>query len=331
MKKVVSRLKGLAQTLKKPNLIKKSNAKNSTKKTSKQTSRRGLSFLAIVIILIFLVEFSFALSIYAFKSTDNITKSVAKAIPYPAVFAASGVSTVNDFWAEKEYIEHFYNSTKQTDYSEEDLVKQILKQEAENVIIKKEAITYKKSVSKEEIEESMAQIYEGNGGEEEVEKALQDLYGLSVDEFKNLVEIQLLRDKINKEVIARVVARHILIRVEEGASEEVVNEAKTRITGYLTEIKNGLSFDEAANKYSEDVGSNQNGGLLESFARGDMVEEFEKVAFSSAIGDISEPFQTSFGWHILKVEEKTGYVEESFDNWIDELMAKNMVIYLFKG
>lgn len=331
MKKVVSRLKGLAQNLKKTNLIQRSSSKKSIKKRPKSPAKIGLSFLSIIIILIFLVEFSFAISVYAFKSKDNITKSVAKAIPYPAVFAASGISTVSDFWAEKEYIEHFYNSTKQTDYSEDDLVKQILKQEAENVIIKKEAITYKKSVSKEEIDESMTQIYEGNGGQGEVEKALQDLYGLNINEFKKLVEIQLLRDKINKEVIARVVARHILIRVEEGASEEAVNEAKTRITGYLTEIKNGLSFDEAANKYSEDVGSNQNGGLLESFARGDMVEEFENTAFSSAVGDVSEPFQTSFGWHILKVEEKSGHVEKSFDDWINELMAKNMVIYLYKG
>lgn len=330
MKKVLSSLKKVALSFKKSNLLKRSGLKSRNNTKQRLSAKKGLSLLAILIILIFLVEFSFAISIYAFKSKDNITRSVAKAIPYPAVFAASGVSTVSDFWTEKEYIEHFYNSTKQTDYSEEDLVQQILKQEAENVIIKKEAITYKKSVSDQEIEESMAQIYEGNGGEEEVGKALEDLYGLGIEDFKKLVEIQLLRDKINKEVIARVVARHMLIRVEEGATEEVINEAKTRITGYLSEIKSGLSFEEAANKYSEDVGSNQNGGLLEAFARGDMVEEFEQTAFSSAVGDISEPFRTSFGWHILKVEEKTGHVEKSFDDWIGELMAKNMVVYLYK-
>jgi len=310
--------------------------KNSSKKKNNfRNSRSFLKFEMKVIVLslmviIPIIETVFAINVYAFKSKDNITRYVSKAIPYPAVFTMSGISTVSDYWMEKDYIEHFYDSTKQTGFNEDDLSKQILMQEAENVIIKRESIAYKVSVSQTEVDEAMSQIYEGNGGTEEVEKALKDLYGLSISEFKRLVKTQLLRDKINKDVIERVTARHILIRVEEGATEEVIQEAKNRIDSYVNEIKAGLSFEEAANKYSEDVGSNQDGGLLEAFARGDMVEEFEKVAFSTPIGEISEPFRTSFGWHILKSESKTGYVDKSFETWVSDLIDQNFVINLYK-
>lgn len=331
MKKVLPKIKLLLSFVKEKGSIKRNINNKPSKKNVRRNSGSKLSSLSVLILMIFLFEFGFALSVYAFKSQDPITGAVVKAIPYPAIFTTAGVSTVNDYMLEKEYIIHFYDSTKQTDYSEDELSDQILAQEAENIIIKREAIAYKKSVSEAEVEESMKQIYDGNGGIEEVEKALKDLYGLSVEDFKKLVKIQLLRDKINKEVIARVTARHILIRVEDGATDEATNEAKVRIDGYLSEINNGLSFEEAANKYSEDVGSNQNGGLLESFARGDMVEEFEQEAFSIPIGQVSEPFRTSFGWHILKVEEKSGYIEQSFSDWLDGLMNKNVVLFLYKG
>lgn len=284
-----------------------------------------------IILLAFTVEFAFAISIYAFKSNDVVTKKVAQIIPYPAAFTTSGVVTVSKYWKEKEYIQHFYASTKQETVDSSDLSQQILKQEAENEVIAKEAIQYKITVSSKDVDDSMKQIYDSNGGQAEVEKALQDLYGLNVAQFKELVHTQLLRDAINKEVIKHVTVRHILIRVDEGATQDKVDEAKARIDGYLAEVKNGtISFEDAAKKNSEDVGSNQDGGLLESFARDDMVKEFEDVAFSTKVGEISEPFRTSFGWHFLKVESTSGYVDQSFDNWLTSLMKSNVVIYLYK-
>lgn len=282
-----------------------------------------------LIIFMFCFESIFAVAIYGFKTKDSVTSAVAKIIPYPAVFTASGIVTVSNYWNEKNYIEHFYASTQQASMDSAELSKQILQQEAENQIIKKEAITFKIGVTKKDVDDSMQQIFDNNGGQAEVEKALKDLYGLSVDQFKSLVETQLLRDKISKDVIKHVTVRHILIRLEENASQEQIDAAKTKTESILNEIKNGLSFEDAAKKYSEDVGSNQDGGLLAAFARGDMVKEFEDVAFSTKAGDMSEPFRTSFGWHVLKVESNSGYVDQSFDNWISTLMKQNYVFYLF--
>ncbi len=310
------------------------NKNNSTtnKKTKKKiNSALPLkSFIASLIVMIFLVELVFGISVYALRFKDDVTTAMAKIIPYPAIFTASGVVTISEYWMEKEYIEHYYKSTKQNDYNLEELSSQILKQEAENKILQKEAIAYKISVSGKETDEAMNQIFTENGGEEEVSKALKDLYGLDVNQFKTLVKTQLLRDKITKEVIAHVEARHILITVDKDATQEKVDEAKARIDKYAEEIKNGLSFEEAANKYSEDVGSNKDGGKLETFARGDMVKEFEDVAFSTKKGEVSQPFRSSFGWHIVKVEDSSGYVQMSFDDWVNDLMSKSYVTYLYK-
>ena len=284
-----------------------------------------------LIVGLFVIEFAFAISIYVFKSSDNITRTMASIIPYPAAFTTAGVVTVSKYWKEKDYIEHFYASTKQSTLDPKELSKQILQQEAENQIIKKESIAYKIGVSKSDINEAMAQIYESNGGEEEVSKALRDLYGLSVNEFKALVKTQLLRDTMNKEVIKHATVEHILIRVEEGAAQEKIDEAKARLDGYVAEINAGLTFEDAAKKYSEDVGSNQEGGLLEPFARGDMVAEFENVAFATKPGEMSAVFRTSFGWHILKVISFSGYVDKSFDDWLAGLLKNNLVIYLYRG
>lgn len=99
-------------------------------------------------------------------------------------------------------------------------------------------------------------------------------------------------------------ARHILIRVAEGASEAEVAKAKHQIEQIRQELEAGADFAELAKKYSQDPGSAQNGGDLGFFGRGQMVPEFEESAFALAVGAISEPVRTIFGFHLIKVEEK---------------------------
>jgi len=99
-------------------------------------------------------------------------------------------------------------------------------------------------------------------------------------------------------------ARHILIRVPEGASEAEIAQAKKQIEDIKKELENGADFAELAKKYSQDPGSAPNGGDLGFFRRGQMVREFEDAAFSLEPGQISDPVRTQFGFHLIKVEEK---------------------------
>lgn len=99
-------------------------------------------------------------------------------------------------------------------------------------------------------------------------------------------------------------ARHILIRVSEGASEAEIAQAKKQIEDIKKELENGADFAELAKKYSQDPGSAQNGGDLGFFSRGQMVQEFEDAAFALEPGQVSDPVRTQFGFHLIKVEEK---------------------------
>lgn len=86
-------------------------------------------------------------------------------------------------------------------------------------------------------------------------------------------------------------AKHILVEDLEEANKA------------LKEIESGLSFEDAASKYSS-CPSKAKGGELGTFTKGKMVPEFEEAAFGLEVGVISEPVKTQFGYHLIKVEEK---------------------------
>ena len=98
--------------------------------------------------------------------------------------------------------------------------------------------------------------------------------------------------------------RHILIQIT--PSEESMKKTELKAFNILEEINKGLSFEEAAKKYSEDSASKDNGGYLGFVPRGTFVKEFEKVAFTLSINTISKPIKTQFGFHIIEVLERSG-------------------------
>jgi peptidyl-prolyl cis-trans isomerase D len=84
--------------------------------------------------------------------------------------------------------------------------------------------------------------------------------------------------------------RHILVKTKEQALD------------IKKQLEGGADFAALAKKYSEDPGSKDNGGLYKNVEHGKMVAEFDKAAFELPVGKISDPVQTSFGYHILKVD-----------------------------
>ena len=92
------------------------------------------------------------------------------------------------------------------------------------------------------------------------------------------------------------------------ASAEDSLETKKEIGRLRQEIEAGEDFAELAAVVSDDEGSAARGGDLGFFGRGQMVAPFEEAAFALAPGELSEPVQTRYGWHLIKVEER---LEES--------------------
>jgi len=98
----------------------------------------------------------------------------------------------------------------------------------------------------------------------------------------------------------RVQARHIL-RLAQGSAAEI-EKAKNEITALAKQLKEGADFAKLATAESDDVGSAEKGGDLGWFTRGQMVPEFEQVAFAlKNPGEISEPVRTQFGYHLIQL------------------------------
>jgi len=132
-------------------------------------------------------------------------------------------------------------------------------------------------------------------------------------------EIETLAGLIQRKYSELVRARHILIRSSKNDSMKNQTEAKKKAEMVLKKIKDGSDFAELAKEYSDDPGSRERGGDLGYFARGDMVPEFEKVAFSLQVGEVSNIIQTEFGFHIIKVEEKRAAKKISYEELKNDL------------
>jgi peptidyl-prolyl cis-trans isomerase C len=103
-------------------------------------------------------------------------------------------------------------------------------------------------------------------------------------------------------------ARHILVKTEDEAKK------------IAKEIEGGADFAEAAKKYSQDD-AGEAGGDLGYFSPGQMLKEFEVVAFATPVGKVSAPVQTKHGWHLIKVEDKRDRKLPSFDEVKDQIVA----------
>ena len=111
-----------------------------------------------------------------------------------------------------------------------------------------------------------------------------------------------------------VEASHILVDTEEKA-----REIYAKIAG------GELTFEDAAREYSS-CPSKENGGSLGEFGRGQMVPEFDRAVFSMEVGTVTEnPVQTQFGYHLIRLEKKSGGETMPFDtvkaSLCDKLLA----------
>jgi len=101
----------------------------------------------------------------------------------------------------------------------------------------------------------------------------------------------------------QVRASHILVRVDPSAPAAAKQRAKTEIESVLKRAKAGADFGKLAQQHSQD-GSAAQGGDLNFFQKGQMVPEFDKVAFSLQPGQLSGVVTTQFGYHIIKVTDR---------------------------
>lgn len=120
-----------------------------------------------------------------------------------------------------------------------------------------------------------------------------------------------------------VAARHILLRVAPDAGRPVEAAALERIHQIMDQIESGTkTFEAAAKEYSEDTSNAARGGDLGHFTRGRMVPPFEEAAFAAAVGEVTGPVRTAFGWHLIEVYDHRAEVVRSFEEVEGEVKAQ---------
>ena len=115
-------------------------------------------------------------------------------------------------------------------------------------------------------------------------------------------------------------ARHILIKVDQGADAKTDAAAKAKAESILKQIQGGANFADLAKKNSDDPGSKETGGELGFAQRGRMVPEFDNAIFTQKIGD-TKIIKTQYGYHIVQVEERTSAHTQTLSEVLPTIQA----------
>jgi peptidyl-prolyl cis-trans isomerase SurA len=114
----------------------------------------------------------------------------------------------------------------------------------------------------------------------------------------HIVKVNDMRSAIKLSEVDQVNVRHILITPNEIIDDQT---AEQRLDDALEKIADGEDFAELAKLLSDDPGSSNSGGDMGWTGAGVFVSEFEAVVADTEVGEISEPFQSRYGWHIVEV------------------------------
>lgn len=242
-----------------------------------------------------------------------------------AFYVRSGVASVN---GERIRPAEFYKAL-QSESGKQTLERLILER-----LIRQEAKKQNISVSDAEIQKEADKIKSQFSTTDEFNKALKDS-GMSMNDLNENIRLNELVRKLtlkgvtiseedikkyfdeNKDSLgtpARVKARHILVKTSDEASSA------------LKRVRAGEDFAALAAALSTDAASKVNGGDLGFFGPGEMDEAFERAAFALKVGEISEIVETTYGFHIIKVdareEAKPATLEESREKIVEKLEAE---------
>jgi peptidyl-prolyl cis-trans isomerase C len=222
--------------------------------------------------------------------------------------------------------------------------KRVVDMMVDQVLLEQKLKAKNLSVSDEKVMDEIKKIAGQQGQSmEDVEKEIQQ-WGMTLNDLKSQLRMKLMMDALieaeSKDAVAtaedvkkfydenpqhfdqpeQVKASHILIKVDPEATPEAKAEAKKKLEDILKQVKEGGDFAALAKEHSA-CPSGAQGGDLGSFGRGQMVKEFEEVAFSMKPGDVSGIVETQFGYHIIKVTEKKEAGKVPFDEVKEQIEA----------
>lgn len=206
----------------------------------------------------------------------------------------------------EQYLQGIQQSAIVTDTEIEQVMK-LVKQKRDIAYVMIDSKPFKESIKP--TEEQVSEYYESHQLEFEVPETVEFEYLLvSREELANAIFIDdesienyYQDNRLNYTTPEERQASHILISFKADDSDDVKEKAKQQIDEIHKKLLDGGDFSALAKEFSKDPGSAANGGDLGFFKKGDMVSEFEEKAFTTAVDQFTEPFESPFGYHILKV------------------------------
>ncbi len=139
-------------------------------------------------------------------------------------------------------------------------------------------------------------------------------------------------DKIIKGAVSDADARKLydeqvqkLKPEEEAQASHILVATEAEAKDLREKLKNGGDFAALAKEHSKDPGSKDTGGDLGFFTRGQMVPQFEEAVFSMNKGDVSDPVQTQFGWHLIKLVDKRTKAPPAFEVVKDRILQSMLL------
>ncbi len=163
-------------------------------------------------------------------------------------------------------------------------------------------VKYFKKTSEADFKSDLSEIIKMNKLASSMQKKIVDAVQITPEEvrtfFKKIPTTELPLFGAEMEVSQIVV----MPKISEEEKQKVIDKLKE----FKKEVQEGASFSTKAVLYSQDPGSSSNGGFYKMNKKTPFVKEFKDVAFSLSEGEISEPFETDFGWHIIYIEKIKG-------------------------
>lgn len=210
-----------------------------------------------------------------------------------------------------------------------DIRTQVLDELITTKLLSQEAKRRKIVADPKQVADALAAIKTGNGFKTDAEfTALLTKEGKTIDDLRRAISDELMIRELSKQLTADVTvsgediatfyranldqftvpegikARHILLAVNPDAPPAAKEVQRKRALELIKQLNNKADFDALAKANSDDQSNKNQGGDLGAFTRGQMVKSFEDAAFSAPVGKIVGPVETSFGLHIIRVDEK---------------------------
>jgi foldase protein PrsA len=248
--------------------------------------------------------------VYPQKSESKFTETLSTLYPLPAAKVSSSFVWSHKFLERLRFLNTFNEQLAQDAEvkppSDEELRQRVLEGLIEDKIVILEAKKRGLRVTSEELELALQR----QGDIKEVKQKVNELYGMNLGNFKQIIAEQVLKEKLKNTVLTKVRLRHILVTTAPVAAE------------VKRQVEAGRDFAEVAKEYSQDAKTKDAGGDLGYWRKGELnvqiAPAFEDAVFALSVNELSGPVQSPFGFHIVQVIERDGDNFQSYEEWYQQ-------------